>query len=217
MLYTVIQGDTLSKIAGKFAVPISSLLALNHLNNPNLIFIGQQLQIPNMEDVPDGATFTAPASTAELVTRARSVVNSNIAYKLGKGGTSPTLALPSDNGLCDCSGFVCWVLGLSRQTTIPYYKNFGGWIYTDSMEADVNAAAGIFDRLARPEPGCIVVYGAKEKIGHVGLVSEVVNGEMSKVIHCSSGNSKKFNGHSIQETPPTVFERPDALWGKFVG
>lgn len=217
MLYTVIKGDTLSKIAGKFGIPISSLLALNHLNSPNLIFIGQQLQIPNIEDVPEGAKFTAPTPTSKLVTRARAVVGSNIAYKLGEGGMRPTLALPSDNGLCDCSGFVCWVLGLSRKTTIPYYKIFGGWIYTDSMEADVNATAGIFDRLSKPEPGCIVVYGAKEKIGHVGLVSEVADGKMIKVIHCSSGNSRNFNGHSIQETAPTVFERPDALWGKFVG
>lgn len=217
MLYTVLKGDTLGKIAAKFAVPVSSLLALNHLENPNLIFIGQQLQIPNMEDVPDGATFTTPTPVSKLVTRARSVVNSNIAYKLGEGGNKPSLSLPTDNGLCDCSGFVCWVLGLSRQTKIPYYKNFGGWIYTDSMEADVNATAGIFDRLLRPEPGCIVVYGAKEKIGHVGLVSEVVNEKMVKVIHCSSGNNKNFNGHSIQETTPAVFERPDVLWGKFVG
>ena len=59
-----------------------------------------------------------------------------------------------------------------------------------------------------------MVYGAGNKIGHVGIVSEVKNGKMTKVIHCSSGNDKKYND-SIQETSPTVFNRPDILWGRF--
>jgi hypothetical protein len=82
------------------------------------------------------------------------------------------------------------------------------------MEADVNSQAGIFERLRVPEPGCIVVYGAGNKIGHVGMVSEVANGLMKRVIHCSAGNDAKFHD-SIQETAPTVFDRADALWGRF--
>jgi murein DD-endopeptidase MepM/ murein hydrolase activator NlpD len=217
MLYTVIKGDTLSRIASRFNVPLSSLITLNNITDPNRLFIGQVLQVPGMKDIPPDATFTAPTSSSSLVDRARSVVGSAIEYKLGAGGMSPTLPKPSSNGFCDCSGFVCWVLGISRQTKIPYYKIFGGWINTDSMEADVKSTSGIFDRLTSPEPGCIVVYGALQEIGHVGIVSEVSNGKMSKVIHCSSGNSRRFDKRSIQETLPTVFERPDILWGKFVG
>jgi LysM repeat protein len=217
MLYVVSQGDTLSKIAKKFSVPVSSLVELNHIENPNQLFIGQELQVPNMKDVPSGASFTSPVTSDALVLRAKSMVGVHIDYKLGAGGKSPALDMPSDEGLCDCSGFVCWVLNLSRQTDIPYYRNFGGWIFTDSMEADIKSNAGIFDRLDKPEAGCIVVYGAMGKIGHVGIVSEVKTGRMSKVIHCSSGNAKRFNHHSIQETLPTVFERPDSVWGRFVG
>jgi hypothetical protein len=49
----------------------------------------------------------------------------------------------------------------------------------------------------------------------VGIVSEVLNGQMKEVIHCSSGNDAKFKD-SIQETAPTVFNRADTLWGRFV-
>jgi len=217
MLYTVLPGDTLSKIAAKFGVPISSLILLNHLQNPDDLLIGLQLKIPNLQDVPEDALFASPTPIVELIKRAKSMVGGSIDYKLGKGGLSATSMSPSQNGYCDCSGFVCWVLGLSRQTTIPFYKNLGGWIYTDSIEADMKSTAGIFDRLAEPAPGCIVVYGAKDKIGHVGMVSEVAGGKMKKVIHCSSGNARKYNHHSIQETLPTVFTRPDVLFGYFVG
>ncbi|WP_443939644.1 CHAP domain-containing protein [Pedobacter sp. MW01-1-1] len=171
-----------------------------------------------MQDVPSDVVFTLPTHNNNLVERARSMVGVDIAYRMGAGGMSPTLSKPSSTGFCDCSGFVCWVLGLSRQSTIPFYKHsFGGWINTDSMEADILSSTGIFDRLALPEPGCIVVYGAQSRVGHVGLVSQVTAGRMTKVIHCSSGNSRNNHGRSIQETPPTVFNRPDTYWGKFLG
>lgn len=215
MYYKVKPNDTLSKIATKHGVPMSLLLAFNKdIKNPNHIFVGQTIQIPNLEDVPDNTLAVDTVENSALVAKARTAINKKIRYKLGAGGIDPALALPTANKLCDCSGFVCWVLGIARQTSIPYYKKFGGWIYTDSMEADIKDSAGIFERLSTPEPGCIVVYGAGNKIGHVGIVSEVANGKMTKVIHCSSGNDRTFQD-SIQETAPTIFNRADALWGKF--
>ena len=126
----------------------------------------------------------------------------------------PELQLPTSDNYCDCSGFVCWILGISRKTTNSFYEKYSGWIYTDSMVADINSQAGIFEKLTTPEVGCIVVYGAGNKIGHVGIVYEVTNGKMSKVIHCSLGNDSNY-GDSIQETAPTVFNKADAVWGKF--
>ncbi|WEK21666.1 MAG: LysM peptidoglycan-binding domain-containing protein [Candidatus Pedobacter colombiensis] len=217
MQYIIKKGDTMSKIAHRFSLPVKSLFVLNpQIIDPNKIFIGQVIQVPNLSDVPNDADFETPSNPTELVLRARSVVNSSIGYKLGSGGMFPKDALPSRDNFCDCSGFVCWVLHLSRKTDIPFYKHFGGWIFTDSMEADVQRNAGIFEKLQFPEPGCIVVYGAGAKIGHVGLVSDVSGNVMKKVIHCSLGNSNKFNA-AIQETAPTVFNRADAVWGRFVG
>lgn len=217
MQYIIKTGDKLSKIAQKFSVPVTAILALNpQITNPDHIFIGQSIHIPNVEDMPSAPVFDTPTDSPALIERARSVVKTPILYKLGFGGMFPADNIPTKDGLCDCSGFVCWVLKLSRQTTIPFYKQFGGWIFTDSMVADVNSSAGIFEKLNLPEPGCMVVFGAGNKIGHVGIVSEVANGTMKKVIHCSSGNSKNL-GAAIQETTPAVFNRPDTVWGRFVG
>ena len=41
--YTVRRGDTLSGIAGRLGVSVGHLVQTNHISNPNLIFVGQQL------------------------------------------------------------------------------------------------------------------------------------------------------------------------------
>lgn len=217
MYYKVKKGDMLGKIAKAYKVPVQLILAHNQsIINPNMIFEGQLIYIPNIEDIPvKKFQFAKQLTSQDIINKARSVIGKRIVYKLGAGGMDEKYPLPTKNGECDCSGFVCWVLGLSRKTKIPFYQP-GGWIYTDSMVEDINRNAGIFDRLTVPEVGCIVVYGAGKEIGHVGFISEVENGKMKKVIHCSSGNYKSFKD-AIQETSPKVFERADALWGRFVG
>jgi hypothetical protein len=198
-------------------MPVELLLAYNRsIKNPNQIFVGQQIYIPNIEDVPKSKFVFPTVDANDVIAKARSAINKGIRYKLGSGGMNPKLALPSSNKLCDCSAFVCWVLGISRKTEIPYYSKFGGWIYTDSMVADVHSNVGIFEKISVPEVGCIVVYGAGDKIGHVGIVSKVVDGQMRKVVHCSAGNDKHFKD-SIQETRANVFERADTVWGRYVG
>lgn len=43
--YTVKKGDTLSKIARKYGTTVNSLVNLNEIKNPNLIYVNQKLQI----------------------------------------------------------------------------------------------------------------------------------------------------------------------------
>ena len=45
-IYTVMTGDTLSRIARKFGVTVSTLVSANNLKDPNFLRVGQKLIIP---------------------------------------------------------------------------------------------------------------------------------------------------------------------------
>ncbi|GAA2746223.1 LysM peptidoglycan-binding domain-containing protein [Kitasatospora cinereorecta] len=45
-IYTVQSGDTLSALAGRFETSVTQLVTLNGISDPDLIQVGQQLQIP---------------------------------------------------------------------------------------------------------------------------------------------------------------------------
>ncbi|ULT56614.1 LysM peptidoglycan-binding domain-containing protein [Neobacillus drentensis] len=45
--YTVQPGDTLSKIAARFGATVKDLVKLNNIENPNLIYVGQILRLPD--------------------------------------------------------------------------------------------------------------------------------------------------------------------------
>lgn len=154
----------------------------------------------------------------QAVARARSMIGKGIRYKLGRGGIDPTGATPATpDGYCDCSGFACWVLGVSRKTDHPLYLKFNqGWINTDAIVADVKTPVGLFSpTVARP--GALIVYPRAGKgVGHVGIVTKVVNGKPELVVHCSSGNFKT-SGDAVRETPPTVFNGPATVFAWWAG
>ena len=45
IIYTIQYGDTLTSIAQKYDVSIASIVGLNHIQNPNLIYAGERLKI----------------------------------------------------------------------------------------------------------------------------------------------------------------------------
>lgn len=157
----------------------------------------------------------------------RGVVVPPTRYVLGAGGMNPLAPIPGKD--CDCSGYVCWVLGRSRQTAHPLYVRFnGGWINTDGMIHDAKACAGFFTLLAVPQVGCLAVFGGKasgapRKIGHVGIVTALDDEiddrftmNVAKVRHCSMGNYRR-TGDAIQETGPQVFRVPDVIFAWYEG
>src|SRR5689334_12346295 len=58
--YTVKVGDTLYSIGLQFGIPASVIAAVNNLDNPNLIFVGQELCIVN----PDLGPSPTPGPSA---------------------------------------------------------------------------------------------------------------------------------------------------------
>ncbi len=160
-------------------------------------------------------------TVTEVLQRARSAIGKKIRYRLGAGGIDPKAPTPASvDNACDCSGFVCWCLGISRKTDHPFYVRLnGGWINTDAIVRDALEPVGFFRRLENPKVGCLIVFPSKRPqrpYGHVGIVTEVQAGKVSKVIHCSSGNYRRYRD-AIRETPPTVFQVPDCLFAWYEG
>lgn len=134
------------------------------------------------------------------IERALKAVGKGIRYRLGHGGTNPTLDLPTKTGYCDCSGFIAWVLVLNRapKTERPF------WIETTNIVRDATGKRLAFVKLPRAEPGCLVVYGDRKVLGvhregHVALVTEVNSaGRPTSMIDCSSSQGGKTK-ESIRE------------------
>ena len=61
LTYRVVWGDTLSGIARRFGTSITTILQANpQITNPNLIYVGQDLEIPTGDTTP---TPTPPPGT----------------------------------------------------------------------------------------------------------------------------------------------------------
>lgn len=135
-----------------------------------------------------------------ILQRARSAKDKGVRYGLGKGGYYPLDPLPCRKAVklvklvptlalwCDCSGFVAWVLGISRKPS----ARWKWWLSTDSIWTDARGPQVLFERLAEPVAGCIAVYpdwrdsaGFKHE-GHVAVVADV---ELQTVVDCSGSQN----------------------------
>ena len=67
----MVPGDTLSGLASRYGVTVEELAELNRIANPNLIFVGDTLQIP--DSGADGTGTGTPATTVPPIPPAVSV------------------------------------------------------------------------------------------------------------------------------------------------
>ena len=89
---------------------------------------------------------------------------------------------------CDCSGYVCWALGVARDSR----SSAGAWFDTNGIFADANGDRHWFVPLDRALPGALLVHPKPSKEGgpgHVGIVTEVdAAGKPTRMLHCSAVN-----------------------------
>jgi hypothetical protein len=135
-----------------------------------------------------------------------------LAKAAGLNVDDPGLVAPA----CDCSGFVCWALGISRHPAAER------WINTDSVWDDATGSGVQFRKIDRAAVGCLVVYpqaGSGEKYGHIALVTEVApDGRAARIVHCSAANFGSAPPDAIKITAPDAFERqPKSVYAWFNG
>lgn len=154
--------------------------------------------------------MSAPTTTAELLTRARSALTQKIRYRLGKGGRRPNDPTPAQDGGCDCSGYVAWCLGFDRFIRNPFYARINGeagsdrgWFETSAAYQDAQATTGILRQLSAPVPGAIAVYpDSNGHEGHIGIVTQVQDGRATQIIHCASSHTAP---KAVRENAGTAF------------
>jgi LysM repeat protein len=80
--YTIVSGDTLSKIAAKVGVSVQALLAANKLTLSSVIYAGRTLVVPSASAAPSAPTATNGSITlltGEMTANARTII------QVGKG------------------------------------------------------------------------------------------------------------------------------------
>jgi hypothetical protein len=114
---------------------------------------------------------------------------------------------------CDCSGYVCWALGIARRVDPDVFPGSGGWINTDSIWADAMGPGTKFERLSAARPGALLVYpkdGSPDPYGHIGIVMEAdASGHATLVAHCSAANVMAAPFDAIKITSPEPFRRSE--------
>ena len=63
LTYTVVEGDLMGSIAQKFDVPLGALVAVNDMDDPNFIQVGDVLVIPTDDEVAEWEAAEAASET----------------------------------------------------------------------------------------------------------------------------------------------------------
>jgi len=167
-VYTVQLGDTLGNIARRLGVQMQALAAANGLSNPNLIFVGQVLQIPGgggdtavptapptvqptPEPAPDGAaTYTVQSGdslyfiahrfgiTLSALVVANNITNPSFIYP-GLQLIIPNPAVVPDDSVDPAAGLLIWPT--ERHALYQYYHYGHEAIDVDVVGGTAVAAA----------------------------------------------------------------------------
>ena len=78
--YTVKSGDTLSQIAARFNTTTSALASTNHISNPNLIEVGQQLRINNNASAQKATSHYSTTNNGSYVVQSGDSLSKIAAY-----------------------------------------------------------------------------------------------------------------------------------------
>ena len=90
--YTVRKGNTLLGIAQFFGTTVDKILSMNQISDPNMIYVGQTINVPVDTDIADGYIYvTRPGdtlwsiaqrfgTTVEAIAKKNGMCNPNMIY-----------------------------------------------------------------------------------------------------------------------------------------
>lgn len=154
---TVKSGDTLYSIAQANGVSVDELASINNVTNPNLIFVGQNLELTK------GASETAaPQVSAKPVAATTEQVATTLVASASHAVTDASNTYPAGQ----CTWFV--------KNAAPWAGNYWG----NATNWAASAAAAGFSVSGTPQVGSIAVFGAgvggaDSVYGHVAMVDAV--------------------------------------------
>ena len=180
--YTVVKGDTLSKIAQKYGTTYTAIMQLNGLTS-TVIKVGQKLQVTGTSI--SASTPTTNTSTNTVVTNPTQSSSNTDLVNFAKSllGVPYSFGGASTKGF-DCSGFVYYVL-----------KNSGKNVTRTSAAGFYNKAT----KVTNPQVGDLVFFSNTYKAGisHVGIY--IGNGQMigasGSKVNIASINSSYWKSH----------------------
>jgi hypothetical protein len=154
--------------------------------------------------IPGWKSILATASPSQTLNRGHQGLGRGTIYELGAGGTADDIGRPLTRQ-CDCSGFVCWAIGVPRECP----PGSDHWLYTDNIwEGGGDVGKGLFDEIQQgaAQTGDLYVYPAPNSSshGHIAIITAVTNGAPNQILHCSLSNFER-TGDAVRETTPIVF------------
>ncbi len=173
--YTVRGGDTLAVIASRYSTTVDNLAALNHLSNPNVLYVGEVLKVDGT--APSSSVTTASATTSSSTSSGSSSASSSSG---SAGSSAPSTAGESSAAAeavkvalaqvgkpyswggagpssFDCSGLVMYAYAAAG-VSLPHF--------TVSQMDDTTRVSS-----SQLEPGDLVFYntGGGAQPGHVAM------------------------------------------------
>ena len=93
--YTLKRGDTLSRVASKFRVPIAAIVAANDISNPDKVWEGQKLTVPDKLAAQVAAAKPIASATSDAPADGSKV------YEVRAGDTLSSIAKRFDTTVAD--------------------------------------------------------------------------------------------------------------------
>ena len=151
--YVIATGDTITSVAAKFGVSVSSILSANDLDSSSLIYAGRSITIPKASTYVKGHGVVTTL-TQEMRTNAKTIVS--VGRKLGASDRALVIALATamqESGLRNISYGDLDSVGLFQQ------RPSKGWGRVDQIMVPEYAARAFFLGTGADNPGLFDIPG----------------------------------------------------------